>query len=120
MPLLALSLPPLLLFLYALVHPHVPGLPALPKVSVHYGDSGYADGVGGGGVGAGVLYEEAEVRRCTCGETSEGARQCEVYGVDGLERSRLVKGTGARVRRMMLKGREGEKLKIGVLGGSGE
>lgn len=67
-----------------------------------------------------AVYEEAQVRRCTCGDTDEGRRQCDVYGVEGLERSRLVKGTGARVRRMLLRGREGHKLKIGVLGGSGE
>lgn len=116
-PLVALSLPPLLLFLYAVVHPHVPGLPPLPKVSVHYGSGA---GVGSAGSGVEAVYEEAQVRRCTCGDTDEGRRQCDVYGVEGLERSRLVKGTGARVRRMLLRGREGHKLKIGVLGGSGE
>jgi hypothetical protein len=60
--------------------------------------------------------------KCTCGEgdSKEGQRLCEVYKPEGLDSTRLVQGTGARVRRALGKAREGKAMKIGVLGGSGE
>jgi hypothetical protein len=103
-PLLFISIPFALVFLYSVIHPHVPGLPALPRVKVHL-DHGEMDSVGQDG--------------CLCGQTDEGRRLCEVYRPEGLAKSQLVKGSGARVRRMMQKARDGERIKVGILGGSG-
>jgi len=102
--LLFISLPFVLVFLYSVIHPHVPGLPALPKVKVHL-DHGEMDSVGEDG--------------CLCGQTDEGKRLCEVYRPEGLAKSQLVKGSGARAKRMMQKARDGERIKVGILGGSG-
>lgn len=110
-PLVLISSPFVLLFLYGLIHPHVPGLPPLPKVKVQLGDS-TAD--------TDVIHEVLPLDDCVCGQTDEGDRLCKVYRKEGLRTSRLVRGTGSRVRRVLQKAREGEKLKIGVLGGSGE
>jgi hypothetical protein len=103
-PLLLISLPFALVFLYSVIHPHVPGLPALPKVKVHL-DHGEMDSIGPEG--------------CLCGQTDEGKRLCEVYRPEGLAKSQLVKGSGARVKRIMQKARDGERIKVGILGGSG-
>lgn len=103
-PLLFISIPFALVFLYSLIHPHVPGLPALPKVKVHL-DHGEMDSIGQDG--------------CLCGQTDEGRRLCEVYRPEGIAKSQLVKGSGARVKRMMQKARDGERIKVGILGGSG-
>jgi hypothetical protein len=103
-PLLFISIPFALVFLYSVIHPHVPGLPALPRVKVHL-DHGEMDSVGQDG--------------CLCGQTDEGRRLCEVYRPEGLAKSQLVKGSGARVKRMMQKARDGERIKVGILGGSG-
>lgn len=112
-PLLFISLPFALVFLYSVLHPHVPGLPALPKVKVHI-DHG-TDSPSGSGEGAGC-----EENSCICGQTDEGRRLCEVYRPEGLIKSQLVKGSGARVRRVLQKARDGERIKVGILGGSGE
>ena len=37
-----------------------------------------------------------------------------------MRNSRLIEGTGARMRKVLQKARNGEKIKIGVLGGSGK
>ena len=111
-PLLFISLPFALVFLYSLVHPHVPGLPALPKVKVHIGDDHSLSTGEGGGAGC-------EEYSCICGSTDEGRRLCEVYRKEGLEKSQLVRGSGARVRRVLQKARDGERIKVGILGGSG-
>lgn len=111
-PLLFVSIPFALVFLYSVVHPHVPGLPALPKVKVHIGDSD--DPVAGN-----HLVGIEEEHGCICGATDEGRRLCEVYRKEGLAKSQLVTGSGARVRRVLQKARDGEKLKVGILGGSG-
>jgi hypothetical protein len=103
-PLLFVTIPFALVFLYSVIHPHVPGLPALPKVKVHL-DHGESEAVEGGG--------------CLCGQTDEGKRLCEVYRPEGLTKSQLVTGSGARVRRMIQKARDGERIKVGILGGSG-
>ena len=103
-PLLFISIPFALVFLYSVIHPHVPGLPALPRVKVHL-DHGEMDSVGQDG--------------CLCGQTDEGRRLCEVYRPEGIAKSQLVKGSGARVKRMMQKARDGERIKVGILGGSG-
>lgn len=85
----------------------------MPKVSIHTGYEpahvpGRLDLIG------------AEEDVCRCGETRAGERLCEVYQREGLRLSRAVEVTGARVRRVLQKAREGERLKVGVLGGSGE
>jgi len=103
-PLLFISIPFALVFLYSVIHPHVPGLPALPKVKIHL-DHGEMDSIGQDG--------------CLCGQTDEGRRLCEVYRPEGLAKSQLVRGSGARVKRMMQKARDGERIKVGILGGSG-
>ncbi|WWC91519.1 uncharacterized protein L201_006465 [Kwoniella dendrophila CBS 6074] len=110
-PLFAISLPFLLLFIYALVNPHVKGLPPLPKVHITSGSSSSSET---------TIYEEKIVESCICGseDSEEGKRICEVYHEEGLKQSRLVQGSGARIRKMLNKAREGQKLKIGVLGGS--
>lgn len=104
-PLLFISIPFVLVFLYSVIHPHVPGLPALPKLKVHL-DHGEMDSIGQDG--------------CLCGQTNEGKRLCEVYRPEGLAKSQLVRGSGARVKRMMQKARDGERIKVGILGGSGK
>nr|XP_031858962.1 uncharacterized protein CI109_005630 [Kwoniella shandongensis]KAA5526034.1 hypothetical protein CI109_005630 [Kwoniella shandongensis] len=111
-PLTAITLPFFLLFVYALVHPHVKGLPPLPKVHITSGSTPYPPG------GVEEIYEEKIVHRCLCGATSEGERLCSIYHEEGLRSSRMVQGTGARMRRMLQKAREGGVMKIGVLGGS--
>lgn len=113
-PLLFISLPFVLVFLYSVVHPHVPGLPALPKVKVHidHGDeTALSAGEGGGKCGE---------NDCICGSTDEGKRLCEVYRPEGLVKSQLIRGSGARVRRVLQKARDGERIKVGILGGSGQ
>jgi len=112
-PLVALSTPFLFLLIYSAVHPHVPGLPPLPKVSIH---SGYESPHVPGRLD--LIGAEEDV--CRCGETDAGQRLCDVYQREGLRLSRAVEVTGARVRRVLQKAREGEKLKVGILGGSGE
>ena len=108
-PLALVATPFVLLGIYAMVHPHVPGLPALPTVKIH---------TGGPIKEWGTLGKEEDP--CKCGETSEGERLCDVYQIAGLRASRAVEGTGARIRRVLQKAREGERLKVGILGGSGE
>ncbi|KAL7421533.1 hypothetical protein Q5752_003302 [Cryptotrichosporon argae] len=97
-PLAALSFPFVCLFIYALVHPYVPGLPPLPTVSIDTG--------------------KTALRDCLCGATREGERLCSVYRPEGLRTSRLVEGTGARVRNMLAHARDGRPIKVGILGGS--
>lgn len=116
-PLLFISLPFALVFLYSLIHPHVPGLPALPKVKVQIGDDHDGHTALGGGLGGTGGCEEYS---CICGSTDEGRRLCEVYRKEGLEKSQLVKGSGARVRRVLQKAKDGERIKVGILGGSGQ
>jgi len=114
-PLTAISAPIFLLYLYSLIHPHIPGLPALPKIKIDTGDESRlawnTEGDKGDAYGG---------RGCVCGQTKEGKRLCDVYGEAGLTRSRLVEGSGARMRRILAKARAGNVLKVGVLGGSGE
>ncbi|OXC65398.1 hypothetical protein C361_02228 [Cryptococcus neoformans Tu259-1] len=106
-PIVILSIPFLLVFLYSLVHPHVKGLPPLPKISIT-----------SGGAVSQPYYEEKIVQDCICGATDEGKRLCSLYHEEGLRNSRLIEGTGARIRKVLQKARNGEKIKIGVLGGS--
>lgn len=111
-PIAALSAPFILLFLYALLHPHVPGLPPLPTVSIHSGNKYTGpESFSSGGFGGEVP--------CGCGATEEGERLCRLYHKEGLKSSRLMEGTGARVRRFLHKAREGHPVKVGILGGSG-
>lgn len=108
-PIVLIATPFILLGIYAIVHPHVPGLPPLPTVNIHSGAPLPEWG---------TLSKEEDP--CRCGETREGERLCDVYHSAGLRASRAVEGTGARIRRVLQKAREGERLKVGVLGGSGE
>lgn len=111
-PLLIITLPLVLLAIYALLHPHLPGLPTLPRVVFQpASQTAHLQGVS-------TIY--AEDSECTCGHTVAGERLCSVYNPQTLRATRLVQGTGARVRRMLLAGREGKALKVGILGGSGE
>lgn len=57
---------------------------------------------------------------CLCGHTSEGERICSIYQKEGLKHMKAVEGTGARMRRVLQKSREGQALKVGILGGSGK
>jgi len=107
-----ISLPILLILIYAIVHPHIPGLPPLPKVIIQSGSSQPANSE--------KVQMYSEDSECTCGYTEEGERLCRIYHRESLRRTRLVQGTGARVRRTLLAAREGKALKIGILGGSGE
>lgn len=109
-PILIISLPILLIVVYAVVHPHVPGLPALPRVILQTGSEPPQT--------VSTIY--AEDSECTCGHTKEGERLCSLYHRQSLRATRLVQGTGARVRRTLLAAREGKALKVGILGGSGE
>ncbi|GFZ44294.1 hypothetical protein JCM24511_02016 [Saitozyma sp. JCM 24511] len=109
--------------LYSLLHDRVDGLPPLPKISVHYDYSdnpGWVSAAAGASRlgGASALVQGTGGGRCTCGATDDGKRMCEVYGAEGLERSRLVQGSGARMKRMLAKAQAGKDIKIGVLGGS--
>jgi hypothetical protein len=122
---LALSLPVLLITLYSLVHDRVDDLPALPKISVHYDYSGTSEwateGAGESRLGDSMaLAPGPNGGSCTCGATDDGKRVCDVYGAEGLEKSRLVQGSGARMKRMLARAKAGKDIKIGVLGGSGE
>jgi hypothetical protein len=104
-PLAIIGVPLILILIYSAIHPHVEGLPALP--AIHVGDRPAAAAAG--------------EHPCVCGSGSgEGARLCEAYGEPNLIASRLYEGSGARVRRMLAKAREGKAVKIGILGGSGE
>lgn len=103
-PLAIIGVPFLLLILYSAVHPHVEGLPPLP--AIHVGNRPVA--------------AQGE-HPCVCGSgAGEGARVCDVYGETNLISSRLHEGSGARVRRMLAKAREGKSVRIGILGGSGK
>jgi len=100
----------LLILIYAVVHPNIPGLPALQRVVLQSGSDSANH--------PSSVYP-SEDSNCTCGHTKEGERLCGVYHREALRTTRLVQGTGARVRRMLLAAREGKALKVGVLGGSG-
>lgn len=72
-----------------------------------------------------IKLTESLAQRCVCGtdegeKDTEGKRVCEVYGKDGLLRSRLHEGTGSRIKEFIRKAKKGGKLKIGIMGGSGE
>lgn len=97
------------MFIYSLVHPHVKGLPPLPKISITSGNA----------VGQ-PYYEEKIVQDCICGATDEGKRLCSLYREETLRSSRLIEGTGARIRKVLKKASNGEKIKVSVLGGSGK
>jgi hypothetical protein len=72
-----------------------------------------------------IKLTESLSRRCVCGtdegkRDTEGKRVCEVYGKDGLLRSRLHEGTGNRIKDFVRFARTGKRLKVGIMGGSGE
>ncbi|ODN76243.1 hypothetical protein L202_06166 [Cryptococcus amylolentus CBS 6039] len=102
-----ISIPFLLVFIYSLIHPHVRGLPPLPRISIT-----------SGGAVSQPDYEDKITQDCLCGATDEGERICSLYHEEGLRNTRLVQGSGSRMRRVLQKAREGKKLNIGVLGGS--
>lgn len=100
-PLAFISIPLTLVLLYAVIHPLIPGAPSLPSLAIN-ADLRPAD------------------QQCLCGVTDEGKRTCRVYGEEGLKRSRMFDGSGARVRRMLGRAKMGLPMKVGILGGSGE
>lgn len=51
---------------------------------------------------------------------TEGERICQVYGKQALMWSRLHEGTGNRLKSFIKRAKTGKKLKLGILGGSGE
>jgi hypothetical protein len=72
-----------------------------------------------------IKLTESLSRRCVCGtdegkRDTEGKRVCGVYGKDGLLRSRLHEGTGNRIKDFVRFARTGKRLKVGIMGGSGE
>ncbi len=107
-PLICIFTPIALVFIYGLINPHIQALPPLPTVSISHGSSSLSSGSANSG--------------CECGTktlTGDAKRICEVYGKEGLERSRLFDGSGARVRRVMDHAKRDKRaLKIGILGGS--
>lgn len=127
-PLAILALPPLLLLTYSMVHQML-DLPPLPKVRIDTG------GVSSSSSGASWHPGDAEVDQaiadevpenkitassCVCGATQHGQRLCDIYHKTGLRSSTLHRGSGARIRRLLARARDGEDVKIGILGGSGE
>jgi hypothetical protein len=109
-PLICIFTPIVIVFIYGLIHPHIPALPPLPTVSISHGSSTFSSGLGG--------------TECGCGSRSlkgDAKRICEVYGKKALERSRLFDGSGGRVRRVLSQAKNDKRvLKVGILGGSSE
>jgi hypothetical protein len=68
------------------------------------------------GAGAGASGRGGEEGK---GRT-EGERICQVYGKEALIWSRLHEGTGNRLKSFIKRAKTGKKLKLGILGGSGE
>lgn len=118
-PLVILSLPPLLIMIYSLVHQRL-DLPALPKVRIENGNTpeilpaqieqDYED----------KMRPAAVIPSCACGATARGKQLCETYHESSLQNSVLYRGSGARMRHLLWRAREGQPIKIGILGGSGE
>lgn len=123
-PALALGGPVALIWLYGLINPHVPGLPALPTVKVQ--TSSGKNIWSSGSKSTGIFDHDAQypagssgLGECSCGVTDTGKGLCEVYTPETLLASRLHTGSEARLKRKLLKARQGgEPFKIGLLGGS--
>lgn len=107
--LLAVLVPTFMLVFYAHLSPHydaLPNLPALPKVHLQFDPE--------------PAPEAAYLPDCICGMTARGRKLCDVYGEHALRNSRLVEGSGARIRNLLARLNDGMDLTIGVLGGSGK
>lgn len=107
--LLAVFVPASMLVFYAHLSPHyesLPDLPALPKVQLQINPKE-------------PVPETAYLPDCICGTTSRGRHLCDIYGEHALRASRLVEGSGARMRNLLARLNQGMDLTIGVLGGSG-
>lgn len=107
--LLAVLVPASMLLFYAHLSPHydaLPDLPALPKVQLQINPTD-------------PVPETAYLPDCICGKTARGRKLCDVYGEHALRASRLVEGSGARMRNLLARLNDGMDLTIGVLGGSG-
>jgi hypothetical protein len=122
-PLLIVLIPVLLVVGYAYLNPHFSYLPPLPKVTIEHGSKTAAS------VEDIAHYDPSDPDEpgkyftpalCLCGKTPVGQQLCDVYHQQGLQASRLVQSSGARARRLLTKAQEGQPIKIGVLGGSGE
>lgn len=130
-PLMILAVPPLLVLLYAFVHPLL-DLPPLPKVSIEAGGKSWSSSSGSSDSHIAVPQEEDQAiadempdalqasSSCICGATERGKELCDVYQKTGLRSSALHRGSGARIRHLLARARDGEDIKIGILGGSGE
>lgn len=107
--LLALFVPASMLVFYAHLSPHyesLPDLPALPRVQLQINPKE-------------PVPETAYLPDCICGTTARGRHLCEIYGEHALRASKLVEGSGARMRNLLARLNQGMDLTIGVLGGSG-
>jgi hypothetical protein len=105
----------LLSLIYGIIRGNAPDLlPDLHLPEIIYGGKGD--------------HSKSLAERCVCGgsqsgsgkERTEGERVCEVYGKEGLLWSRLHEGTGNRIKGFVKQAKTGRKLKVGILGGSGE
>lgn len=117
-PLIILAIPPLLLFLYTLAYPLIPSLPAPPRIRIETGDPINASSALPDPQPSAPVISSPDA--CVCGVTDRGKALCNVYQPTGLRASRIAHSTGARLRRVLGKARDGNVIKVGVLGGSGE
>lgn len=62
------------------------------------------------------LFKDSKME--SCGMCASSPETCGKYGREALELSRSYTGTGARLRRVMEKAERGEKVTVGILGGS--
>lgn len=99
---LTLLIIPLILVIITTFHPDV----RLPRIVIQYPST--------------LETTYPEDSECTCPNTREGGRLCSVYRPETLRSTQLVRGTGARMRRMLQKAKDGKPLKVGLLGGSGK
>lgn len=122
-PLILLAIPPLVLFIYTLAHPLIPSLPPLPHIRIETGESipstpsSDVDLTSPSSSPAPMMVTPDS---CVCGSTERGKALCNVYHQAGLRASRIVQSSGARLRRVLGKARDGNDIRVGVLGGSGE
>ncbi|GMK57298.1 hypothetical protein CspeluHIS016_0401320 [Cutaneotrichosporon spelunceum] len=116
-PLLILAIPSALVFLYIIVYPFIPGLPPPPRIRIETGDPIPASSAESS-VEATSVPIVASWNACVCGVTDRGKALCDVYQKASLRASRITPSTGARLRRVLAKARDGEAIKVGVLGGS--
>lgn len=116
----ALLVPTALLVLYAHLSPHYDSLPDLPKVQVQINPKPPPAGSESAALSDIEAQQPVLLPDCICGSTNRGRALCDVYTEHALRASRLVEGSGVRIRKLLAKLHEGAPLTVGVLGGSGE